>query len=281
MAKIVVAHVNHMLRREANEEEQYVKKYCAKNGIDFYAKSIDVKHLAHTNKIGTEEAGRLARYQFFDEVLNKTGATKIAVAHNKNDKVETVLLHVLRGSGMAGLKGIEARRGNIIRPLLDCERIEIERYCEEHQLEPRMDQTNFENQYGRNKIRNVLIPYIQKEFNPNIIKTMDRLSDIITIEDEYIENQTKIVYEELLIEETKKQIVIDLRKFNLQQTVIKSRLIRYIIKRLFGTVVGIEKIHIDDVIQLCDNNVGNKYLTPNKNIKVLVKNHRIHMIANL
>lgn len=275
--EIVVAHVNHKLRQEAEEDENYVKEYCKKNEIEFYSKSIDVQKMAHTNKIGTEEAGRIARYEFFDEILKKTKANKIAIAHNKNDKIETILMHTLRGSGIEGLKGIEAKRGNIIRPLIECERIEIEKYCEEKQLKPRIDQTNFENIYHRNKIRNEVIPYIQQEINPNIIKTIDRLSNIVVLEDEYLEKQTQRAYQELVIEEKEKQIIIDLKKFNSQEIVIKSRLIRYIIKRLFGSVVGIEKIHIDDIIKLCDNNVGNKYLTPNKNLKVLVKNHRIYM----
>ena len=275
MAKIIVAHVNHMLREEADGDEQFVKDYCEKNGIEFYTKSIDVQNLANTNKIGTEEAGRLARYEFFNEVLRKTGANKIAIAHNKNDKVETILMHTLRGRGMEGLQGIEPKRGNIIRPLIECERTQIEKYCEENQLNPRIDKTNFENIYHRNKIRNMVIPYIQKEFNPNIVKTMNRLSDIVTLEDEYMEKQMRKAYQELIIEEKQREIVIDLKKFNLQEIVIKSRLIRYIIKRLFGTTASIEKIHIDDIIKLCDNNVGNKYLTPNKNVKVLVKNHKV------
>lgn len=279
MATIVVAHVNHMLREEAKEEEQYVKSYCKKNGIEFYAKSIDVQKMANTNKIGTEEAGRMARYEFFDQVLKKTNATKIAIAHNKNDNIETILLHTLRGSGMEGLRGIEAKRDNIIRPLIECERIEIENYCDENHLHPQIDQSNFENIYSRNKIRNIVIPYIQREFNPNIIGTMDRLCSIARMEDEYMENQMKKAYQELLIQEKQAEmIVIDLKKFNLQETVIKSRLIRYIIKRLFGTTAGIEKIHIEDIIKLCDKNVGNKYLTPNKNVKVLVKNHRIYFM---
>ena len=226
MVNIVVAHVNHMLREEANEDEKFVKNYCEKNGIEFYAKSIDVQKLANTNKIGTEEAGRLARYEFFDEVLKKTGANKIAIAHNKNDKIETVLMHVLRGSGMEGLKGIEPKRGNLIRPLIECERFEIERYCEENQLNPRMDETNFENIYHRNKVRNVVIPYIQKEFNPNIIQTIERLSDLISLENEYMEKQMKKAYQEIVLEEKQKEIVIDLKKFNLQEIVIKSRLVR-------------------------------------------------------
>ncbi len=274
--EIAVAHLNHKLRKEADEEAQYVKKYCEKNKVEFYTKSIDVKNLAHTNKIGTEEAGRMARYEFFNEVLKKTKANKIAIAHNKNDKVETILLHILRGSGIEGLKGIDVKRGNIIRPLIECERSKIEEYCEENQLHPRIDQSNFENIYNRNKIRNVVIPYIQKELNPNMIKTMERLSDIVRQEDEYVEKQMKKIYQELVIDEKAKEIIIDLKKFNLQEIVIKSRLVRYIIKRLFGTTASIEKIHIEDIIKLCDNNIGNKYLTPNKNFKVFVKNHNIY-----
>ncbi len=276
---IIVAHLNHMLRKEADKDEQYVRDYCEKNEIEFYAKSIDVKKLANTNKIGTEEAGRLARYEFFDEVLKKTKSTKIAIAHNKNDKVETVLMHVLRGSGIEGLRGIEPKRGNIIRPLIECERTQIEKYCKENQLNPRMDKTNLENIYNRNKIRNIVIPYIQEEFNPNIVQTIDRLSDIVTLEDEYMQKQTQKVYHELVIAEKQKEIVMDLKGFNLQETVIKSRLIRYIIKRLFGNVASIEKVHIDDVVKLCNNNIGNKYLMPNKNVKILVNNHKIYIIA--
>ena len=91
-----VAHVNHMIREEAKEDELYVKKYCAKIGIPFYSKSIDVKKMANNNKIGTEEAGRYARYEFFDEVLEKTKSNKIAIAHNKNDKIETIILNILK-----------------------------------------------------------------------------------------------------------------------------------------------------------------------------------------
>lgn len=280
MAQIVVAHVNHMIREEAKEDEQYVREYCQRNGIEFYEKSIDVENLAHTNKIGTEEAGRKARYEFFDEVLKKTKANKIAVAHNKNDKIETILLHTLRGSGIEGLEGIKVKCGNIIRPLLECERSEIEAYCEEKQLNPRIDKTNFENIYNRNKIRNVVIPYVQSEFNPNIITTLDRLSHIVGAENDYMEMQTKKTYQNILVEEKEKEIVIDLKKFNLQETVIKARLIRYTIKRLFGSAQGIEKIHIDDMIKLCNNNIGNKFLTPNKKVKILVKNHNIYFYKN-
>lgn len=276
---IIVAHVNHMIREEAKEDEKFVEDFCKKIGVPFYSKSIDVQKIANNNKIGTEEAGRNARYEFFDEILEKTNSNKIAIAHNKNDKVETIIMNMLRGSGIAGLKGIEPIKNNkYIRPLIECERFEIEQYCKENNIDARIDRTNFENIYTRNKVRNVVIPYIKQEFNPNIIQTVDRLSELVKEEDEYLENTVKNKYKELIIEEQEKQFVMDLKGFNKQEKVIKSRLLLYTISRLLGSTNGIEKIHIEDVIKLCENNIGNKYLTPNKNIKILIKNHRIYFI---
>ncbi len=273
-----VAHINHMIREEAKDDEKYVEKYCIENKIDFYSKSIDVQKLANNNKVGTEEAGRYARYRFFDEILEKTGSNKISIAHNKNDKAETIIMNIFRGSGITGLKGIEAKRGKYIRPLIECERFEIENYCEEEKLNPRIDKTNFENTYTRNKIRNIVIPYVKKEFNPNIVETLNRLSELVIDEEKFIEKQIEKIYKELLISEGEKEIVIDLKSFNNQERVIKSRIILYTITRLFGTSKEIAKVHIDDIIKLCSNNIGNKYLTPNKNIKILLKNHKIYFI---
>ena len=269
---IIVAHVNHLIRDEAKDDEIFVKDFCEKIGVQFYSKSIDIQKIANNNKIGTEEAGRNARYEFFDEVLKKTDSNKVAIAHNKNDKVETMIMNVLRGSGIAGLKGIEPiKNGKYIRPLIECERFEIEQYCKDKQIDARIDRTNFENIYTRNKVRNVVIPYIKEEFNPNIVQTMDRLSQLIKEEDEYLDKVVRDKYNELILEE-------NLREFNKQEKVIKSRILLYTISRLLGTTKGIEKIHIEDVIKLCENNIGNKYLTPNKNIKILVKNSKIYFI---
>lgn len=276
---IIVAHVNHLIREEAIDDQKFVEDFCKKINVPFYAKSIDVQKIANNNKIGTEEAGRNARYDFFDEILKKTGANKIAIAHNKNDKVETMIMNILRGSGVSGLKGIEPIKGNkYIRPLIECERFEIEQYCKDNNIEARIDRTNFENIYTRNKIRNVIIPYIKKEFNPNIIETMDRLSALVKEEDEYLEKTVENKYKELIIEESQKEFVMDLKGFNKEEKVIKSRLLLYTISRLLGTAKGIEKIHIEDVIKLCEKNIGNKYLTPNKDIKILVKTNKIYFI---
>lgn len=274
--EIFVAHINHMIRKEADEDEKYVQEYCEKNNIKCYVKRIDVQQIANTNKIGTEEAGRKIRYEFFEEIMKKVGANKIGIAHNKNDKIETIMMNLLRGSGISGLKGIEPIRDNkYIRPLIECERQEIEKYCDDNKLNPRIDKTNFENDYTRNKIRNIVIPYIKKEFNPNIIETIDRLSNVATDESNFIESQAQKKYQKLLIQSNKNELILKLKDFNELDKVIKNRIILYATKQLMGSTQGIEKIHIEDIIKLCSNNIGNKFLTPNKNIKFLVKDKKI------
>lgn len=280
--EIYVAHINHMIREEAEDDEKYVQKYCEKNNIQFFSQRIDVKQVANNMKTGTEEAGRKIRYDFFEEVMQNVGANKIAIAHNKNDKIETIIMNLLRGSGASGLKGIEPIRDNkYIRPLIECERQEIEQYCEENNLNPRIDKTNFENDYTRNKIRNIIIPYIKKEFNPNIIETINRLSQVATEESDYIDRQTSKIYQDLLIERNQNQIVLKLKEFNEQEKVIKSRIILLATKQLMGSTQGIEKIHIEDIIKLCSNNIGNKFLTPNKNIKFLIKDKKLYVRRNI
>ena len=270
--EIIVAHVNHQIREEAKDDEKYVEEYCIKNQIKYYIKRIDVKKYANNNKIGLEEAGRNLRYEFFDEILKKENANKIAIAHNKNDKIETIIMNELRGTGIAGLKGIEAIRDNkYIRPIIECERDEIEKYCEEKELSPRIDKTNFINDCTRNKIRNVVLPYIKQEFNPNIIETIDRLSKVMNETEEYLQCQTEKIYNDIKIEEN----VLDLKKFNIQDNLIKKRIIIYAIAKVLGNTQNVEKVNIDDIIKLCANNIGNKYLTPNKNIKVSVNKGKI------
>ena len=275
--EIVACHVNHQIREEANSDEEYVKSYCKKNNINFYAKRIDVIKYANNNKMGLEEAGRILRYEFFDEIAKKEKANKIAIAHNKNDKAETIIMKILRGSGISGLKGIEPIRENkYIRPIIDCERPEIEKYAEENNLNPRIDKTNFENDCTRNKVRNIVLPYIKKEFNFNIIETMSRLSEVATETDEFIQKEVSQAYNELKIEENLKEIVLDLKKFNTKDILIRKRLLFYTISKVLGNAQNVEKINIEDIVKMCEKNIGNKYLKPNKNIKVLVNKGKIY-----
>lgn len=276
-----VAHVNHMIRENAILDEEYVKDFCKNNNIQCFVKKADVLQVSKENKIGTEEAGRKVRYEFFNEVLKKTSSNKIAIAHNKNDKVETIFLNLIRGTGTYGLIGIEPKNGVYIRPLLEIEREEIEKYCEDENIKPRIDESNFENIYNRNKIRNVVIPYVKKEFNPNIINTISRLSDIVKDEENFLDNFVSEEYKKIVIEEKEDFIKLNLKEFNKLEIVIRKRLVFYIINKLIGNTMGIEKIHVEDIIKLCANNIGNKYLVPKKGLKVSLKNKQLYFEKNI
>ncbi len=277
---LFVAHINHQIRKEAKQDEEYVKDFCAAHQIPFFVLEKDVVQLAKEQKIGTEEAGRKVRYDFFEEICKKVNASKIATAHTANDQAETILMNLMRGSGTNGLKGMEVKRGKYIRPLLEITRQEIEQYCPKQQLNPRIDQTNQENVYTRNRIRNELIPYIEKKFNPSIVISLNRLSEIVKEQEEYMEKVVEKAYLEIMLEQNEEQIVLDLKKFTSLEIVIKKRILLYTITKLFGTSQGIEKIHIEDMLKLCENNIGNKYLIPNKKMKILVKNKKIILSVN-
>ena len=289
--EIFVAHVNHGLRENAIYDEEFVKEFCENIKVPFFVKHVDVKKIAYSEKRGLEETGRNVRYNFFEEILEKTGSNKIAIAHNKNDKAETMIMNALRGSGLKGLIGIQAKNGKYIRPLLETKREEIELYLESKNIKARHDESNDDNIYTRNKIRNIVVPYIQKEFNPKLIDTFGRLSDIINEEEEYLQKQTKIAYNDVCVQEinltnnyecnklNNAEIIVDLKKFNKLEKIIQKRVILFSINKIFGTTKGIEKIHIDDIIKLCNNNIGNKYLSPNKNLKIVTQKKQLKIMA--
>ena len=197
------------------------------------------------------------------------------------------------------------KQGKYIRPILQENREDIERYLQEKNIVPRIDESNFENEYTRNKIRNIVLPYIEKEFNPNIIETITRLSSIVKEENQYLEKETAILYNQVVLEEKNlwyensslknnkdeflekneynknilPTIILDLKKFNCLDKTMEKRIILYSIKKIFGSTKGIEKIHIEDIIKLCNNNIGNKFLTPNKKTKIVIKNKKIYIFA--
>ena len=303
---IVVAHINHGLRENAKLDEEYVLNYCQKQNIDCFVLHTNIKETAEMEKRGLEETGRKVRYNYFDEILEKTNSNKVSIAHNLNDNVETIIMNIIRGSGLTGLKGIEPCNNKYIRPLIEIKREEIEEYCFKNKLNPRYDETNEDNIYTRNKIRNVVIPYVKKELNPNIIETIRRLSLIVKDDIDFLDIQTQNAYNNMCLKEenideiteikadrdffkTQKNlkekinekpnqaiIVLDLKKFNKENKAIQKRVILYAITKLFGSAQGIERIHVEDMIKLCNNNIGNKYLTPNKNFKIVIKNKNIY-----
>ena len=176
---IYIAHLNHGVRgKEALEDQLFVEQLAKKLGLTCYSKTVNMDEYAKKTGLSSEEAGRKLRYDFFREILDKIGGGKIAVAHNKNDQAETLIMRFFRGTGIDGLKGMEYISDDIIRPILGIEREEIERYLKKKNIETRIDKTNLEPIYNRNKIRLELIPYIEENFNSNIIDTLWRTSRI-------------------------------------------------------------------------------------------------------
>ena len=193
--KIIGVHLNHNLRETAKRDEEFSKALCEKLNLEFYSKTADIKALKEELKVCEEEAGRIARYSFFYEIKEKTGANKIATAHNKNDQSETFLLRLLRGGGSDGLSSIKPlREDGVIRPLIETSREDIEKYLKEKGQTFVTDETNLKPDYLRNKIRLELIPYLKENFNFKedlIVKTADSLRE----DSEFIKTEAKKYFE--------------------------------------------------------------------------------------
>ena len=173
--RVIAVHVHHGLRgEEADRDEALVRTYCAECGIEYVCEHVDVRALAQESGIGVEEAGRRIRYDAFERVRRERNADVIATAHNADDVAETVLMHILRGSGVGGLCGIPAKRGSIVRPLLDCTRAEIESYCTANHIPYIVDSTNVDATYTRNRVRHQLLPLL-RQLNPSVNEALLRL----------------------------------------------------------------------------------------------------------
>jgi len=260
--KLYAAHVNHCLRgAEADADEEYVRGFCKNANIDFYSKRIDINELARITNTSTETAGREARYAFFNELKEKLGANLIALAHNANDQAETILMRIIRGTGMEGLRGIRpVRDGIYIRPILILTREEIEEYCRINKLNPRIDKSNFEKIYNRNKIRLELIPYLQENFNKDILNTVNRLSEIISKDQDYLEEVAEKKYKEYcsIIGE---KIGLDQQLINEHEAIV-TRVIRRALKDIKGDLKNIELVHINEIMELFSMGTGKMITLP-------------------
>ena len=201
-------HINHKLRpKDAEQDQEFVEEICRRRGLNCRTFVVDCNRLAREKGLTSEEAGRKARYEAFfevaEEIAKEMAAEKIAiaVAQNANDQAETILFRILRGTGTDGLAGIAYKRYErgipVVRPLLDVPREEIEKYCRLRNLSPRIDHTNNEAIYARNKIRLELLPLLREKFNPNILETLDRLGKNAAVDRDYIRQQAEIAYREI------------------------------------------------------------------------------------
>ncbi len=190
--RLAVAHVNHKIRREAGEDADFVKNICRKKGLPFCLLEEDVKDYARRRGIGEEEAGREIRYRFFRKTLAgqvQGGQGRIAVAHNGNDRAETMLFHLFRGTGLAGMSGIRPINGDIIRPLLCVERDEIEAWLLERGIEYRTDSTNGQDDYARNRIRHHILSYAREQICSGAVANMNRAADDLLEAETFVEER--------------------------------------------------------------------------------------------
>lgn len=261
---IFAAHVNHCLRGlEADLDEQYVREYCMKNNIEFFSKSINIEELAKSKGVSCETCGREERYAFFKELLIKLNADKVALAHNANDRAETTLMRIMRGTGVEGLLGIKPIRDCIyIRPIINVYRDEIEAYCLEKNLNPRIDKTNLQAIFTRNKIRLELIPYIKKNFNEDFMEAINRLSENAYEDNSYLEKIVQGKYK-TYCDKTKEKVIIYNIAFK-EPMAILSRIIRKAIEDLKGDTENIEKVHINNIIKLQQKDTGLSTILPSK-----------------
>jgi len=265
---IYAAHLNHNLRgMDANQDAGFAMVFSKKLGIHCIVKSEDVEAVARKDKLSIEAAGRQCRYRFLEEVADKIGADKIAVAHHLNDQAETLLLHLLRGSGLTGLVGMVPQRERVIRPLLDTSREEILRYCEQHQLAYCRDATNEEPVVMRNRVRLELLP-LMKTYNPEIIKALGRTAFLLERDEETLSGLSQEVLEDSKI--SGNAGAYDLHSLKELPDALLSRVIRSIWRSQTETNHTLQMEHVDNVMKAVRNRVHEKrfHLPGNVVIKV-------------
>ncbi len=271
--QIVVAHLNHGIRgEEADRDADFVKKLCKDWKIPCYMEREDVPALSKETGVSEETAGRLARYGFFRELCVKEGFDKIATAHNCDDQAETVLMRLIRGTGIEGMSGIRyVRQDKVIRPILDVEREQIEGYCIENGLSYCTDATNQDETYTRNKIRHRLLPLLKAEFNPNITEALATLAENMAEDGDFLNGYAERLYQRLNSPApSKKPVVLDIESLRLVQESIRSRLLLLAAKDAMGKTYTLERGHIEAISSLLEKENGASVDLP-KGLRVAVR----------
>ncbi len=255
---LFAVHVNHGIRgEEADEDEAYVKNLCREHKVSFTSVKADVTGLAAREGLSEEEAGRKVRYEAFWDCLYKNKCNKIAIAHNRNDNAETVLFHLFRGSGIKGLTGIPAVRDNIIRPLLNTDREEIENYLKENHIRYQIDRTNLTQDYSRNKIRHTIISFAREEINAKAIEHIVQASEKLAEIDGYLEKNIKIAFDKVTVYHKKGEAYeIDIEKLRQEDLVIQKGIIRKIFIQLAKQLKDVEALHTELILALTGKPVG-------------------------
>lgn len=253
LKKIGIAHLNHNLRsKESLRDQLFVKNFAQKLNLPFYCTKEDTRNYAKKNGLSIEQAGRKLRYDFFKHLSLKHKFTKIATGHTKDDNAELVLMNIFRGSGTKGLAGIPPVRNNmVIRPMIRNSKKQILSFLKAYTQEFVFDSSNMDELYLRNKIRNKMIPYLKKEYNPKIIDSLNKTSDILRIENEYLDLKTKKKFEKCLIKTTDSLVIFSKLKLSKLHTSILNRVVRLAIQKLKTNLKQISFVHIKDIKEFC------------------------------
>lgn len=261
---IHVVHINHGIRMEAGQDAAYVENLCKEFAIPFTLVEKNVEELARKEHISTEEAGRKVRYEAFEEVLKKfapRGKGKIAIAHNQSDCAETFLWNLFRGSGVKGLTGISPVRDQIIRPIMCLTREEIEQYLAEKNRQFCIDCTNLENNYTRNKIRNQILPFVEKEVCNQAIAHITEACTKMQEVNELLQDLTKEAYSKCVrTDETGIHLLYD--EWNQIHPTVRSYVIRELLGNAAGSRKDMENIHVEQIIGLLSKQCGREIALP-------------------
>ncbi len=246
--EVLAIHVDHGIRENSVKDSKFVSEYCKNKSIRLYTFKINVRELAKERNESIETVARDARYKIFESLIEKEIVNKIALAHHAEDQAETILMHIFRGSGISGAKGMEVLSRDIyIRPMLNTRKKTILKYIKENSIPYVQDETNYEDTYQRNYLRNKIMPIVIERF-PGAIDAINSFGKTCKEDDDYINTQ---INNEILLKESNKSIKIPCSYF-LNETALSSRIIFKAINEV-GIYKNIEKKHIEMIINLALN----------------------------
>ena len=248
--EIFIGHFNHKLRQNAEDDEQFVRDVCHKYSLPLFVGSENVRLYAKNKKLSIEEEGRRLRYDFLKKAAARIGEAKIATGHTMTDQAETLLMRLMRGSGPRGLAGIyPVVEGKIIRPLIQLEREDIAAYLKRRGIPYRIDESNFDRRFFRNRIRMDLIPYIRNNFEPRIIPQLAKIASILQEEEALLDKLGKEKAQKPILEKNN-QVFLDLNSLLSLPLALRRRIVREFIYKLKGDLREISFGDIEAVLRL-------------------------------
>ena len=251
---LYAVYINHNMRPTATAgEENFCRDFCRRNKIHFFLVKRDIPSLASERKKGLEETAREERYRIFEELLVSYNIKLIALGHHYDDRVETVIFRIIRGTGLSGLKGIPPKRDKIIRPLYDLTKTEILDYLKSRKLSYCFDRSNLNSDFKRNYIRNILLPQIQKNLNPAVDKAIINLSEIATAEESHLDKITSKKTKKILKVSQGNKFELALNKFKEYDIWLRRRILRHCLSKLSEEKQMPDKIVVDRLDELCFN----------------------------